>query len=244
MDNMKIIIIRHADPDYVNDSLTKTGIKEAEALIPRMEKIDADEYYVSPLGRARETAKIALSEMNVEPLVLDWLREFPAKIEHIRDPWTGTHCWDWLPLDWANDPSFYDPATCFDHPVMKKGDVGSHYDRVIKDFDAFLREHGYEKKGKIFEVTRSNHDTLCLFSHFGVECVFLSYLLNISPMPLWHGFVEPPSSVTVIHSEEREEGTASFRVQSFGDISHLYAKDLRPSFAARFCECYEDETRH
>ena len=30
--------------------------------------------------------------------------------------------------------------------LMKKGDVGSHYDRVIKDFDALLREHGYEKK--------------------------------------------------------------------------------------------------
>ena len=63
-------------------------------------------------------------------------------------------------------------------------------------------------------------------------------------MPLWHGFVAPPASVTTIYTEEREQGIASFRVQSFGDISHLYAKDMEPSFAARFCECYEDESRH
>ncbi|MBR6233724.1 MAG: histidine phosphatase family protein [Erysipelotrichaceae bacterium] len=241
---MKIIIIRHADPDYVNDSLTKTGIKEAEALIPRMEKIHGDHYYVSPLGRARLTAKIALSETNVEPVVLDFLREFPAKIEHKRDPETGTHCWDWLPLDWADDKCFYDIDTLFDHPVMKEGNVRDVYEKAIEGFDQLLAKHGYKKKGNVFEVLNSNHDTIVLFCHFGIECVLLSYLLNISPMPLWHGFVAPPSSVTTIHSEEREKGIASFRVQSFGDISHLYARDMGPSFAARFCECYEDDTRH
>ena len=32
---MKLIFIRHGDPDYVHDTLTKQGITEAEALIPR-----------------------------------------------------------------------------------------------------------------------------------------------------------------------------------------------------------------
>ena len=241
---MKIIIIRHADPDYSTDTLTKTGVLEAEALIPRMEKIHGDYYYVSPLGRARQTAEIALSKTDIKPLVLDFLREFPARIEHKRDPETGTHCWDWLPLDWAEDPKFYDSETAFDHPVMQAGDVKSCYEKVIEGFDQLLTEHGYRKKGKLFEVLDSNHKTIVLFCHFGVECVFLSYLLNISPMPLWHGFVAPPASVTTIYTEEREQGIASFRVQSFGDISHLYAKDMEPSFAARFCECYEDESRH
>jgi probable phosphoglycerate mutase len=63
-------------------------------------------------------------------------------------------------------------------------------------------------------------------------------------MPLWHGFVASPSSVTVIYSEEREKGTASFRIRQFGDLSHLYVHDEEPSFAARFTECFEDEERH
>ena len=66
----------------------------------------------------------------------------------------------------------------------------------------------------------------------------------MSPMVLWHNFVALPSSVTTIVTEERRKGTAQFRCTGFGDISHLYAGGEEPSFAARFCECYDDETRH
>ena len=46
-------------------------------------------------------------------------------------------------------------------------------------------------------------------------------------------------------TEEREQkGIATFRVQQFGDLSHLYAAGEPPAFAARFCECFEDDTRH
>ena len=118
------------------------------------------------------------------------------------------------------------------------------YQRVIRNFEALLKKHGYARKGKYYEVVRENHDTIVLFCHFGVECVLLSRLLNVSPMILWHGFVAVPSSVTVIHSEERQQGTAVFRIAQFGDISHLYAGDEEPSFMARYCECYSDKTLH
>ena len=35
---MKIIFIRHGDPDYVNDSLTEKGIREAKLLAKRVAK--------------------------------------------------------------------------------------------------------------------------------------------------------------------------------------------------------------
>ena len=38
---------------------------------------------------------------------------------------------------------------------------------------------------------------------------------------------------------ERRQGTAVFRVSSFGDVSHLYAAGEEPAFAARFCETYD-----
>ena len=51
--------------------------------------------------------------------------------------------------------------------------------------------------------------------------------------------------VTTINTEERREGIASFRISAFGDISHLYAHDEPPAFAARFCETYDNkEERH
>ena len=63
-------------------------------------------------------------------------------------------------------------------------------------------------------------------------------------MVLWHNFVALPTSVTTLITEERQKGIATFRTQQFGDISHLYVADEEPAFAARFCECFEDDTRH
>ena len=46
-------------------------------------------------------------------------------------------------------------------------------------------------------------------------------------------------------TEERRKGIASFRMLSFGDLSHLYVHGEVPAFAARFCEVYENENeRH
>jgi probable phosphoglycerate mutase len=59
-------------------------------------------------------------------------------------------------------------------------------------------------------------------------------------MQLWHGTCAAPSSVTTLVTEERRKGVAYFRMSSFGDISHLYAGGEGPSFAARFCEAYDN----
>ena len=59
-------------------------------------------------------------------------------------------------------------------------------------------------------------------------------------MVLWHGTCAAPTSVTTVVTEERRRGTASFRMSSFGDISHLYARQEEPAFAARFCECWDN----
>ena len=53
---MELLIIRHGDPDYTIDSLTEKGWKEAEYLSEKLVKMDIQDFYVSPLGRARDTA--------------------------------------------------------------------------------------------------------------------------------------------------------------------------------------------
>ena len=94
-------------------------------------------------------------------------------------------------------------------------------------------------------MTEANTDTLVFFCHFGLECVLLSHLMNVSPMILWHHTAAAPTSVTTVYTEERRKGIASFRVASFGDISHLYIAGQEPSFSARFCETYDNkDERH
>ena len=63
---MRLLIVRHADPDYSIDSLTETGWKEAKLLVPRLSKLDVKAFYCSPLGRAKDTASFTLKAMGRE----------------------------------------------------------------------------------------------------------------------------------------------------------------------------------
>lgn len=240
---MRILIVRHAEPDYAHDSLTEKGWREAELLSCRLEKLEVKDFYVSPLGRAQDTASLTLKKMGRSAETMSWMREFAPRV-HKPDHSAVECAWDWLPKDWMDQTIFYDPQHWYDHPLMAEGNVKEGYLEVVEHFDALLKDHGYERRGKYYEAIHSNHDTIVLFCHFGVECVMLSHLLNVSPMVLWHGMVAAPSSVTTIYTEERQAGTASFRMTAFGDISHLYAHQEEPSFMARYCECYDDKTLH
>ena len=60
---MKLMIIRHGDPNYAIDSLTPKGHKEAAALAEYMKNLDVTAFYVSPLGRAQHTADYTLQKM-------------------------------------------------------------------------------------------------------------------------------------------------------------------------------------
>lgn len=53
---MELWIIRHGDPDYVHDSLTEKGVREAKLLAERLSKYNISKIYCSPLGRAQKTA--------------------------------------------------------------------------------------------------------------------------------------------------------------------------------------------
>ena len=46
---MKVLIVRHGDPDYDIDSLTEKGWKEVEYLSQKLSKLDVRAFYVSPL---------------------------------------------------------------------------------------------------------------------------------------------------------------------------------------------------
>lgn len=242
---MKIMIIRHGDPDYSIDSLTEKGWREAECLAARIAPLPIDRYYVSPLGRARDTASCTLRLAGQTAEICEWLREFPPAVRRPDCAEGESDCaWDWLPADWLSRPCLLDRAHWHEEPCFREAGVREAYEKVTSAFDRLLAEWGYERNGLYYRVTEPSHRTICLFCHFGVECVLLSHLLNVSPMILWQGTVAAPSSVTVLTSEERREGIAAFRMSSFGDISHLYKAAEPPAFAARFCECFTDDDRH
>ena len=240
---MKLLLIRHGDPDYAVDGLTARGRREAALLAERIAPMDVSEYFVSTMGRALETARPTLEKAGRTAVACDWLREFSIGV--LRPDLGGARSevpWDWLPQDWARDPILLDRERWFEHPVFAEADLKGAYDRVIAAFEGVLAARGYVREGLCYRVRRAGTDTLAFFCHLGVSCVLMSRLLNVSPMVLWHGLAMAPSSVTTIYSEERRPGIATFRAASVGDVSHLYAGGQEPSFAARYREVYSDTT--
>ena len=235
---MKLLIVRHGDPDYTIDSLTEIGWKEADLLSNRLSGLDVKACYCSPLGRAKDTAAASLKKLGMEAEILPWLREFAPRV---KKPNREGVAWDWLPQDWTACPDFFDRNRWLDHPAFQEAGVPEETAWVWAGLDDLLARHGYRREGDLYRVTEANEDTIILFCHFGLECVLLSRLLNVSPMILWHGTCALPTSVTTLITEERREGVAYWRMGAFGDTSHLYVAGRSPSFSARFCEMYTNE---
>ena len=108
---MKLLFIRHGDPDYTIDSLTEKGWKEAEFLSEKIAALDVRDFYVSPLGRAKDTASCTLKKNGRTATECKWLREFDVKIRRPDLHGEKIIPWDWLPQDWTKIENFYIPRS-------------------------------------------------------------------------------------------------------------------------------------
>ncbi len=224
---MRIILIRHGDPNYKKDGLTEKGIREARLLSDRTaEWKDITAIYCSPYGRAQETAAYSLKRMKKEAVTLPWLHEFDFCID---DPVTGRHGvpWDLMPEYWTEIPEMYGRQSWRETEIYRSNpallpaydDICQNLDELLASY-GFKRYHNYYRTGRT-ETPDAQDTTIVCFCHLGIILVMLSHLLGISPAVLLHSFYIAPTSVTVLATEERIPGSASFRVQVMGDTSHL-----------------------
>ena len=235
---MRILLIRHAEPDYTVDSLTPKGRVEAELLSRRMVFYDIRDFYVSPLGRARDTAAFTLEKLGRTAEVLPWLREFHGSYP---DPQSGERrivAWDVRPRIWTAFPGVMDIRTWCDAPVFDGGDVRETWLETTSGVDALLARYGYVKDGPVWRCGENGAFTIALFCHFGISMAVLGYLTDISPMILWHRTLCCPSSVTEVVTEERIKGEVSFRLTKLGDLTHLESAGEKRSTAGLFPECF------
>lgn len=241
---MRILLIRHGEPDYSTDSLTEKGRREAELLAQRLSRENIAKIYSSPLGRARLTAEPTARDLGLDVEILPFMREFNKKL--VKLPYDEEHqvCWDLLPGYTNELDGLYSPSEWQNVPHIKDSEVYNEYLSVCREFDELLARHGYLRNGTNYKVIYPNHDTIAIFCHFGVMAVVLSHLMNCSPYSVWQHSCALTSSVTTIYTEERREGIALMRMCGFSDISHLYAGGEKPSFMARFSECYTDGDRN
>ena len=240
---MKILLIRHGDPDYAHDTLTAQGRREAQLLARRLASLPIDDIYVSPLGRAQATAEETLRLLDKQAETLPWLREFHG---FIIDPSTGRHhCpWNLMPQYWTIQRDLLDKDAWREHGLYRAGNVAEVYDETADGMDALLMRYGYVRQGALYHCEENTDKTIALFCHLGISLAILSHLLLISPAVLWHSFFLPTASITTLITEERVKGEVWFTCKGAGDAAHLEGRGEGLGQSGLFPECFgERETK-
>lgn len=217
---LQIMLIRHGEPDYSIDSLTPKGWREAALLADRLAEVPIDDFYCSPLGRARDTARDTLARHSKEAEILHWMREFTGRVQ----PAEATKprmCWD-LPPRYRETESDYFRQEWEQSTLAQSGDIQACYREVAEGVDELLARYGYHRTGCLYRCEEEKDVTIALFCHFAVSMVMLAHLTTLPPTGLLHHFFLPPSSVTtLVPQRDPKDGSMAFRCVQMGDTSHL-----------------------
>ncbi len=221
---MRLYIIRHAHPDYENNTITDIGRREAEALSSRLEAEAINRIYTSPLGRAVDTATYTADRLGIEAKTEPWAYELDLRMTS--GPCEGYMAWDLHGEILRNDPWFARFGQWHTLPPLDHPKFISEVERVREELDHFTYRLGYRRDQGRYHLVHPTTDRVALFCHNGVGLVMLAHLLAL-PLPLvWAGFWLAPSSVSCILFDQRSERLATPRALCVGDTSHLYAAGL------------------
>lgn len=230
---MRLLIIRHGDPEYANDTITRAGTREAEALSRRLASGhdgSITHLYTSPKGRARATAGPTEAALGKVAIVEEWTRElsyWPRLPGTDRPGEGGLAMWDLAAAQVRAVDSLTKNAQWSLIPDIESG--REPYENLQMDSDAFIARHGYVREGHQYRIVRPNRDVIAVFCHGGFGLTWIAHLLNIPLAMVWTSFYLAPTSVTTILFDERSPDFACPRAIGIGDLAHLYKEGIQLS---------------
>ncbi len=190
---MKLIFIRHAEPDYTKDSLTEKGFREAEIVAQRTKNWKVSQFYCSPLGRAQATAAPTLKAHGVsltsvypdaapdviqtpdssKAIVYPWLRELHAPVDPELHPDHRFIPWDLTPAYINENPLLLDKEHWGDAELMRHCDLKNQSDWIYERLDQMLALHGYTRDGLCYRTdgTRKASNFFMKYDGTSVACM-------------------------------------------------------------------------
>lgn len=219
---MRLIFVRHGEPDYEKDCLTENGIAQAKSTAVRLKNENIAAVYSSPMGRAMETASFTAREHGLEIQPLDFMHE----------------------IDWGDPVETADPLPYDGHPWTLAykylsetpggvgGDWAAHhyfadnrsrkfYDMISARFDEFLSGYGLERKNGLYFCREKCGDTIALFAHGGSGAVMFSHVLSL-PFPfVLTSLPYGVCSVSIIEFGEDTGRMVVPRLELFNDMGHI-----------------------
>lgn len=225
---MKLLIIRHGDPDYEHDTLTERGRREADLLCDRLMKENVTRVFCSPLGRAQATAEPFLRASGLASETRDFLQEFPRpvmqRLGEFDKPDRLSCAWDLEPaLFMANQALLSDPVRWAEHPMYKEYGLVEGVQYVRDELDRLLGDVGLDREGILYrENERYTHgQTVAVFCHMGLGSLLLAHFAFMSPPQFWQMFRFQPTSVSTILFPTCGEGMHAAKIFAVGDTTHL-----------------------
>ena len=218
---MRIILVRHGEPDYRRDCLTPAGLRQAEAAAERLADEGIEAVFSSPMGRARETAGCTARRLQLPVTVLPFLHEIDWGGPGIPE---GGHPWT-LGSRMIDDDNFdFRAGDWRQHPFFAGNAATPGYDAVAAGTDAFLAGQGYRREGTRYRCLTDREPTLALFGHGGSGACLLAHTLGL-PFP-WTATVLPYgfASVTVLNFPCRPGEIVHPRLELFNDEAHVHRR--------------------
>ena len=222
---MRLIFVRHGEPDYQNDCLTENGRIQAHHTAERLKNENITAVYSSPMGRAVETAAYTAKMHGLNVNVLDFMHEIDwgdvnknaleNKLEYDGHPWMlGFKLL-------AEFPRFVGSADWSRHHFFKDNICLEYYKKISQSFDEFLASFGLIRKDGLYYYQIPCNDTVALFAHGGSGAVMFSHVLNL-PFPfVLTTMPYGVCSVSVVDFTPQLEKIVVPRLELFNDMTHL-----------------------
>jgi 2,3-bisphosphoglycerate-dependent phosphoglycerate mutase len=220
---MELVLVRHAEPEWVRDGLTiddppltERGFEQAERLATRLAEERFDEVLVSPLLRSRQTAAPLLRRLGLPLRTEEWMHE-------IRSPvWQGT------PAEKAEAAFKAERAKPSHHrwEGLPGGEsVRDFVARIRRGASDFLAERSIVEARDdlpVWHIAAPGRRVL-LVAHAGTNAVLICHLLGLQPVPWeWERFVLGHASISRVEALVVGDGH-TFSLTRLSDVEHLDA---------------------
>ena len=223
---MKIILVRHGHPDYVNDCLTKLGHEQADKAALRLKNEGIDEVFSSPMGRAYETALHTGLEITKGIKTLDFMREIKWGSADGKEVYADGHPWDTSRYAVSLGYSLMDESWTKEEPFCNNI-VFSEIERVAAQADEWLESLGYKREGTNYRITGDNTNrTIALFSHGGSSSALLSHLLNLPFFYLCRALCPDFTAITVLSFSDEKGTLTAPTIELANDSRHINRNEV------------------
>ncbi|MBR5110027.1 MAG: histidine phosphatase family protein [Clostridia bacterium] len=220
---MRIVFVRHGEPNYEKDCLTPLGHRQALAAAERLREEGIEAIYSSPFGRAMETARAASDLLNIKPVhSLQFMHELYWGSVDGNPTFANGHPWD-IADDLASKGWDLTRTDWPSHPYFANNKVTAEAARVARETDEWMETLGYVREGAYYRCVGKDDQqhTVALFCHGGSSAAALARIFNL-PFPYMCGALHLPfTSLTIVRLNKTPGGKSLPVMELIGDGRHI-----------------------